>query len=217
MKKFFWGILITAAISASCVGCSDNNDSLEYKNVESDDDISSSLSEESEAQSGDWSALEVKIDDIIYSPQFNYSQLVENGWSFDPAIYGLGDGIKSGVYISSDIGDIGLTNDSYEDGVLSIGIVNNADETKPVSESQVFSLTINVKDKLNRPNISVPGNISFGASADEIKALMGEPNETNRNDEEMYTELVYSNESLASIRYYVYDEGNMLGFSAKQF
>ena len=214
----FYIALATAMITTLCIGCSDKNDSLEYKTSDSDSNSSKSLSDESEnTQPMDWSNLEVKIDEQSYSPQFNYSQLVENGWSFNPEIYGLSDDLPSNLFISGETFDIGLSNEAYEDGVVSIWLVNTADEPKPVIESQVFSLTINVKDKLNRPNISVPGNIPFGASEEEIKEAFGEPNEINRNDAEMYTEPVYSNESLASIHYYVYDEGNMLGFSAKHF
>lgn len=219
MKKFFSGILAAAILASLCVGCSDDSDSLEYEVVKSDEsssDSSENSSEESsDAKPGDWKALEVKINGELFVPKFDYSRLTEKDWSFDPAIYGLENyNVESGVYLSP---DVFLDNPNYEGGIIAVGFTNTSSEAKTINEAQVYAIKVKVKDKVNRPDISVPGNIAFGATAEDIKAAFGEPSETSRNDEEAYNELTYRSENMEVVHYYVYDNGNMLGFLAEHF
>lgn len=217
MKRLFLGIAAASLAICLCVGCSDNSNdsaSLNYSIENEQNNFESQQENNAEPVSSDWRDLDVRIDGKSCVPMFDYNVLSDNGWVFDPATYGLEDlQLEKGTYLSC---DVFVHNQAFDDGIISIGITNTDDEKKSVTDAKVYGIKINVKDKMNRPSITVPGNFDFGASAYDIKTALGEPNEIIRNDEQAYDEYVYKDNN-KEVHYYIYDSGNMLGYLAECF
>lgn len=215
MKKALLTIISAAVIASALTGC-DSVDKDKY--INSSSQTSDSQSNENTAQNSDavadWTTLTFGIDAETYTPEFNLSDLTGSGWSFDPALYGLEDyTVTPGLKLSC---DVYLAREDCDDGVLAVGFTNTGGADVPLADCQVWSVRVDVKDKSQYPAFSIPGNIQWNASQDDIKAALGEPSETKR-EEEGCTELVYNQDGNKLVHYYIYDDGGFQKFWIEKY
>lgn len=216
MKRLFIGAVSAALILTAFAGCSkvDKDKYVgESSSASSVADNADGQDNQQNAAVNDWSALEIGIDAKVLTPKFNYSELTDMGWSFDPAIYGLSDcTLTKDQYLSC---DVYLDKEGCDSGVLAIGFTNINNESAPLSDCQIWSIKVDIRDKTNYPTIAIPGGISWNASQDDIKSMLGDPTEV-KQDEAGCTELVYTKDT-SNIHFCVYDEGGMQKFFVEKF
>lgn len=214
MKKIISGILASIVIASAFTGCND---------VKKENYLSYSSAGESDSQQGnnnssetaDWSTLTFGMDSSFYTPEFDFKHLTDSGWSFDPAAYGLEDCILTPELRLSC--DVYLNREGVDTGVLAVGFANTGSEDTSLDNCQIWAVKVEIKDKTNYPQFTVPGNISWNASDTDIKAAIGEPTESNRDDAQGYTELIYKKEDKYIVHYYVFDDGGMMKFWIEKF
>lgn len=224
MKKIITGILAAVVMAAGFTGCNKVKEEnyLSYSNADEsssqqDDDNNAAADDNAAANpdTADWTKLTFGIDSALYTPEFNLTDLTDAGWSFDPSIYGLENyDVIPGLKLSC---DVYLNHEGVDDGVLAVGFCNTGSEDIPLENCQVWSVRVDVKDKSNYPQFSIPGNINWGTSEDDIKTALGEPSESNRDDTQSCTEMIYNKDGSALVHYYVYDDDGMLKFWIEKY
>lgn len=217
MKKILAGMVSATMLLTMFTGCNIINEesSNSYSKTSSNSSESSKSSEQSSSTgSTDWKDMTLSVDSVNYTPLFDLSDLTDAGWTFDPAIYGLNDyTMTPGVRLSC---DVYLIHEGVDNDVLAAGFTNPSDKDIPLMDSKVWALKVNIKDKKNYPEFILPGNIKWNATEEEIKASLGEPTETNRDEANKRTELVYSEPDVKYVHYFVYDDGGMMTFEMDQ-
>ncbi len=70
-----------------------------------------------------------------------------------------------------------LTLEGYEDVTVQASFMNPADQEAPLSDCLVTALSIEVTwaEEEKRPDLQGPGGITWGTSAEDVKAALGEP------------------------------------------
>jgi len=115
------------------------------------------------------------LDQKTYTLPFEYKDIKEAGWSFNPAAYGLENTlIDQGLLLSR---SVYLQNDNFDEGVLAVGFTNNKSEKVGIDDAIVWAVEVSSKDAAKTPEVVLPGNVKFGMTIDEIKAIYGEPSE----------------------------------------
>lgn len=56
----------------------------------------------------------------------------------------------------------------------------------------IWSIEFTSKDKTQYPEVTLEGGITWGADEEAIKSAYGEPSASERNDDEKYTNLTYT-------------------------
>lgn len=214
MKKIFKGILASIIIASAFTGCN-NVEKENYLSYSSAGESDSQQENNNSAETADWSTLTFGMDSAFYTPEFDFKNLTDIGWSFDPANYGLEDcTLTPELRLSC---DVYLNHEGVDAGVLAVGFANTGSEDTSLDNCQIWAVKVEIKDKTNYPQFTVPGNISWNASDADVKAAIGEPTESNRDDEMGYTELIYKKEDKYIVHYYVYDNGGMMKFWIEKF
>ena len=219
MKRFFTGIIASIVVAAAFTGCNE---------VKKENYVTYSTSDSSSVQqnsndntdtdypdTADWSTLTFGIDSVFYTPEFNYKDLTDIGWSFDPSNYGLEDcTLNSEIRLSC---DVYLNHEGVDEGVLAVGFANVGQEEVPLADCQIWAVKVEIKDKTNYPQFAVPGNVKWNASIDDVKGALGEPSESNRDESQGSTELIYNKDGAYIVHYYVYDDGGMMKFWIEKY
>lgn len=226
MKRIFAGILASIVIAAVFTGC-DDVEKEKYLSYSKPDESSSQQEENDDnnaednadntayPETSDWSSLTFGMDSVFYTPEFNYKDLTDIGWSFDPSAYGLEDcTLTSELRLSC---DVYLNREGVDVGVLAVGFANTGDEEAALDDCQIWAVKVDIRNKANYPQFAVPGNISWNASEDDIKGALGEPTESNRDDSQGCLEMIYNKDGKYLVHYYVYDDGGMMKFWIEKY
>ena len=145
--------------------------------------------------SDDWMDMEFTLDGEFYQMPASYSDLEDNGWSFDLADYGHEDG-----YLMNP-GDmtyatVELTNPDYEDVTLLVGFVNTGSKAKDITECEVWSILVDTCigfDQVDEyPDMEIARGIGIGSSLEEVEEAFGETDNVYVSD---YGYVVYGYES----------------------
>lgn len=220
MKRIFSCIMASIVIAAAFTGCNEvekenyvTYNSSEGSSVEQNNDNNA---DSDNSETADWSTLTFGMDSVYYTPGFDYKNLTDAGWSFDPSAYGLEDcTLNSEVRLSC---DVYLNHEGVDSGVLAVGFANMGQEEEiPLEDCQIWAVKVDIKDKTNYPQFAVPGNIKWNASLDDVKGALGEPTESNSDESQGYTELIYNKDGVYIIHYYVYDDGGMMKFWIERY
>lgn len=214
MKKIFTGILASIVIASAFTACNDV-EKENYLSYSSAGESGNQQDNNNNAETADWSTLTFGMDSVFYTPEFNFKDLTDIGWSFDPSAYGLEDcTLTPELRLSC---DVYLNHEGVDTGVLAVGFANTGTEDTSLDNCQIWSVKVEIKDKVNYPQFAIPGNISWNASDADIKSALGEPTESNHDDSQGYTELIYKKEDKYIVHYYVFDDGGMMKFWIEKF
>lgn len=142
--------------------------------------------------SDDWVDLEFVLNGVKFDMPFSYAQLRDDaGFSFDVNDYGysggyamgVGDKVASTIYVSnSNYGESGF-------GVFtpSIGLKNYGDKVIDITECDVWAITADISHVRNSyPDLLLAKGVTWGASAEEVIATYGEPDEIYTPDSGEY-------------------------------
>lgn len=144
--------------------------------------------------SDDWADMEFTLDGEFYQMPASYSDLEDNGWSFDLADYGHADG-----YLMNP-GDmtyatIELTNPDYEDVTLWVGFVNTGSKAKDITECNIWSIEVDTClgfDQVDEyPDMEIAQGIGIGSSLEEVEEAFGKCDDIYESD---YDYVVYTYE-----------------------
>lgn len=113
--------------------------------------------------------------------------------------------------------DVYLNHEGVDEGVLAVGFANVGQEEVPLADCQIWAVKVEIKDKTNYPQFAVPGNVKWNASIDDVKGALGEPSESNRDESQGSTELIYNKDGAYIVHYYVYDDGGMMKFWIEKY
>ena len=176
--------------------------------------------------SDDWTNLEFEFDGSVYKIPFAYNDLETNGWSFDFSDYGYENGyeLEPNEYILATISleNVAKYGEDCEVDVT-IGIINNSDETLDAKECDVYSFECDTYWELDEgrplPPLTLPGGLTWGATIDEITAVYGEPDDTYRSDSDTlkYTKYTYTTDDGQTMDLTIYDEEGLTQFEMRVY
>ncbi len=209
-KKIISVVLCTAFVAGMLGGCGKKVDKDNYVAKTREEASEQSQAEASENSTDakptvDWTTMEFSLNDT--SLTFNrlpYSTMKELGWSFDPAIYGMENiSAESGSFYQK---SIYLSHADYDEATVLVGLTNFEEEPCGLDKISLWTIEFNAKDKAKFPDVTLTGGITWGNDEATVKAAYGEPLTTERNDEEGFTVLKYSDNAGKAIFLTVYDE-----------
>lgn len=168
----------------------------ESSQAESKASKKSKLAAGSHDASADWSDFEFTLQGESFEMPFECSKLLDLGWTIE---YDYSD-IKKGDSIEKNdsFGKLAaLTNSDY-DADIWINLVNNTDEDCKPEDAMVDSVDIMIysTEEDTVPEMVLAGGITWGSTADEVKAAYGDPTEEPERYESLgYETYVYTDES----------------------
>lgn len=168
-----------------------------------------------ETGTADWSGMEFALDGTSYKIPFAYSD-ISSEWSFNLADYGYSDG-----YVTNP-GDqqssvIALTNSRY-DMDFSIGTINLSDTTQDITENSIWAVRLGIEYASSYPTLTLPGNITWGSSLQDIVNAYGKPSEDPYYSDSLgYYELDYETDNYQTMTLTVYDDGGLKAISMEDF
>lgn len=217
LAAVFLCAVISAGIFAGC-GDVDRDKYIAKSKSEAD---SSSSGEESQQESseqnnkaeliasdGAWKSMKFTLDgkELLFI-KLPYSSLTEQGWTFDYNTYGMKDLMTdSGVFYQR---SIYLEHEGMDEGTICIGLANFNDEKSKVDDMHLWSIEFTSKDKTNYPEVTLESGITWGADEKAVKEAYGEPSASERNDDEKYTKLTYTDNAGKTIYLNIYDDGGL--------
>ena len=220
VKRLAAVILCAVTAAGIFTGCGDI-DRDKYIAKSRSEAEGSSASEESQQESGRqnapeelitsdgaWKSMKFTLDgNELVLIKLPYSSLTEQGWSFDYNVYGMKDLLTdSGVFYQR---SVYLDHEGMDDGTICIGFANFNDEKSKVDDMHICSIEFTSKDKTQYPEVTLEGGITWGADEEAIKSAYGEPSASERNDDEKYTNLTYTDNAGKTIYLNIYDDGGL--------
>lgn len=218
MKKILACTLAAVSGLVMLAGC-EEVDKDQYIGGESSqasavDSESSQQAEPTELADAAWNDMMFLMDGQLFTFDFNCNEIFDAGWTYDTDVYGLTDyQIEPGIILSR---TVFLNNPNYSEGILAVGFTNTTDSTVGMDDCVVWSVELSAKDA-NAPEIVLPGDVRFGMTLDEIKAIYGEPTEEERFEDEGYTEYRYKEDAIKGLYLDFYDDGGFCKFIYENF
>lgn len=160
------------------------------------------------ASDGAWKSMAFNIDgkDFVLD-RLTLSEIEGEGWSFDPAVYGMQDLSADPLVFYQR--SVVLNHEGYDEGSLVVGFTNFGEEACGLDTINVWSVEFASKDIANHPEVTLEGGITWGADEAAVKAAYGEPSKTERHDDTGYTQFVYADNVANAVYLDVYDDGGL--------
>ena len=164
--------------------------------------------------SDDWKDCEFIFNNKAYKLYFPYSDLKNDGWSFDLADYGYANGyvMNPGNKVS---GTISLENPNF-DSTVRIGFINDSNTIKDITECNIWSFEVDnafVDDDETPVSFTLPKGIHNGSSLQDVINAYGEPKDSYRADSLGYWNYTYQDEYSKYFRLTIYDDKGVTAFS----
>ena len=164
----------------------DDEDDEDDKDEDDKDEDNAELSD-------DWTDMEFVFDGEFYQIPASYSDLEDNGWSFDLADYGYDDGyvLNPGdkTYAS-----IRLENSKYEDVNLYVGFVNTSNKAKDITECDIWSFELETclgfEQAEDYPDMEIAQGVGIGSTVEDVEEAFGECDDIYESDYD-YVEYTY--------------------------
>lgn len=161
--------------------------------------------------SDDWTDLQFIFDGKAYELPAAYSELEENGWSFDLADYGYTDG-----YIMNPgdktYGTIELSNPDYdEDLTVWVGFINTDDKAQDILDCDIWSFQLDTCHGFEQvgkyPDMELAKGIGIGSSREEVEAAFGVCDDIYESDPEYgYVTYNYSVDYTYYLKLTIYED-----------
>lgn len=171
-----------------------------------------------QAVSGDLFDMNLSIDGQALTIPFNYSQ-IKDKFSINLADYGYDEGYTLNDRDSTTSID---TNHNYDSNFsFSVGFANTSGSAKDILDCDVASITAGIEwaETDNYPSIVLPGGITWGSTADDVKAAYGEPTDDPYRAEELgYWVYTYQSPDYdKTVSLTIYDDGGLKEISLKTY
>ncbi len=112
--------------------------------------------------------------------------------------------------------NVPLISESWGEMLVTAGFVNLSDKDLPLEECSVWSITMDATwaGEEERPSLSLPGDLTWGAGAEDIKNALGEPSVEPFYSESMfYSSYTYDWKFVRDMELVVYDEEGLTMFT----
>lgn len=164
--------------------------------------------------SDDWKDCEFIFNNKAYKLYFPYSDLKNDGWTFDLADYGYSNGyvMNPGNKVT---GTINLENPNF-DSTVRIGFINDSNTIKDITECNIWSFEVDnaFVDEDEKPvSFTLPKGIHNGSSLQDVINAYGEPKDSYRADSLGYWNYTYQDEYSKYFRLTIYDDKGVTAFS----
>lgn len=164
--------------------------------------------------SDDWKDCEFIFNNKAYKLYLPYSDLKNDGWTFDLADYGYSNGyvMNPGNKVS---GTIDLENPNFDSDV-SIGFINDSNTIKDITECNIWSFEVDntfVDDDETPVSFTLSKGIHNGSSLQDVVNAYGEPKDTYRSDSLGYWSYTYQDGYSKYLRLTIYDDKGVTAFS----
>ena len=156
--------------------------------------------------SDDWKDCEFIFNNKTYKLYVPYSDLKNDGWTFDLADYGYANGyvMNPGNKVT---GTINLENPNF-DSTVRIGFINDSNSVKDITECNIWSFEVD-----NAFVDTLPKGIHNGSSLQDVINAYGEPKDSYRADSLGYWNYTYQDEYSKYFRLTIYDDKGVTAFS----
>ena len=138
-------------------------------------------------------------------------------WSFDLADYGYDKGyvLNPGDKV---VGTIELKNPKYDKIRCMAGFMNTGEGIRQIKETDIWSLTIDASSTDVRPDLMLPGGITWGSTADEVLSVCGQPEEEPYVAEDLgYTVYNWFPDFQYKMKLTVYDDGGLKALTLENY
>ena len=163
-----------------------------------------------------WASLSFVLDEESLTLPFAYSQ-ISDSWKIDPEFEEVSEDTVLAPGERTNDG-IPLISEKWGSMLVSAGFVNESEEEKPLSQCSIWILALDATwaEEEERPALSLPGEISWGADEGALKEAYGEPSVEPFYSESMYySSYSYSWQYLREMELVVYDEQGLTAFTLK--
>lgn len=217
LKKVICALLGLSMTAVAMCGCSVtsivNSVTTNFANINSPDEPEFILKESddqalAQMKAAQWSDFTFSIDGTVVELPTAFKVLEENGWVFDDIDFGreqdfvLNQGDK--------VLDVSLFNNGEK---ADIGIVNLGVETCDVPAGSVWSFSVDITEAEIKPDVILPGGITWGADVDRIKEVYGNPTGKAKYSKSLECWFYeYKNDNLNNLKLVVYDDGGLKSF-----
>lgn len=222
MKKILYRILAAASAAMLLAGC-EQVDKEQYINEINGHSSAEGAAapesrvehEETELRNAPWTDMTFLFNGKLYAmADLSVAGLESDGWSFDPSAYGLEDFIiEPEANVACDV----RLNNSQFDNNFYIGLTNKTGSGIGVKDAEIWSVCIDSGSDSGCKDVVLPGDVVFGMTLDEIKAIYGEPTEETRNDEKGYTQYRYIEDRVKGLYFNFYDDAGFRAFVYEDF
>lgn len=181
---------------------------------EAGDDASEEAGEAPEEELPAWAGMTFLLGDASLTLPFSFSEIGDT-WSVDPENSILpADAVLSPGERTMD--SVPLISESWDEMLVTAGFVNLSGKELPLEECSVWSITMDATwaGEDERPSLSLPGDLTWGNSAEDIKASLGDPSVEPFYSESMfYSSYTYDWKFVRDMELVVYDEEGLTMFS----
>ena len=163
-----------------------------------------------------WKDMVLVLDGRLLKLPFPYSS-ISGDWSFDLADYGYDKGyvLNPGDKV---VGTIELKNPKYDRIRCMAGFMNTGEGIRQIEETDIWSLTIDASSADVRPDLMLPGGITWGSTADEILSVCGQPEEEPYVAEDLgYTVYSWFPDFQYKMKLTVYDDGGLKALTLENY
>lgn len=161
-----------------------------------------------------WAGMTFLLGDTSLTLPFSFGEIGDT-WSVDPE----NDILPADTVLSPGertMDNVPLISESWGEMLVTAGFVNLSGKELPLKECSIWSITMDATwaGEDERPALSLPGDLTWGASAEDIKAALGEPSVEPFYSESMfYSSYTYDWKFVRDMELVVYDEEGLTMFS----
>ena len=172
--------------------------------------------ETEETEVPEWASLTLVLDGQSLTLPFAYSE-ISDSWTLDPESEAFSeDTVLEPGQRTRD--GIPLISEEWGDMLISAGFMNDSDQPKPLSQCSIWVLSLDSTwaEEEGRPSLSLPGEITWGDSAEAVREAYGSPSVEPFYSESMYySSYSYSWEYLRELDMVIYDEQGLTMVTVK--
>lgn len=208
------GLLLTSCLKQDASSPSENPSGASGEDASAENASGEETEPGPEQETPIWADQAFLLDEESLSLPFAYKE-IRDTWSIDPEneLFAADTVLSPG---ERTMGNIPLISETWEDMLVSAGFVNLSDRDLPLEDCSVWSITMDATwaGEDGRPSLSLPGNLTWGAGAGDIKDALGEPSVEPFYSESMYySSYTYDWQFVKDMELVVYDEEGLTMFS----
>ena len=161
-----------------------------------------------------WAGMTFLLEDASLTLPFSFADLGDD-WSIDPesnvlpADTVLAPGERT-------MGNVPIISESWDEMLVTAGFVNLSGEALPLEKCSLWSITMDATwaGEEDRPSLSLPGDLTWGESAEDVKKAYGDPSVEPFYSESMsYSSYTYDWKFVRDMELVVYDEDGLTMFT----